>query len=174
MAKKRLKTAAVDFSVPQSKDQANEFISDIGRMQRERERLQADMNDQISVIKEKFEAEAIPLGEKIRQMTAGVQVWCEANRAMLTEEGKRKHAVLASGKVSWRTRPPRVVLRGKEAIIEALNVLGLKRFLRVSEDVNKEAMLADPEAARQVPGVTIVQTEDFVVTPHETELEEIA
>ncbi|MDL2275823.1 host-nuclease inhibitor Gam family protein [Desulfosarcina sp. OttesenSCG-928-G10] len=44
----------------------------------------------------------------------------------------------------------------------------------MSEDVNKEAMLADPEAARQVPGVTIVQTEDFVVTPHETELEEIA
>jgi len=171
---KRIKAAAAAYAVPQSKDQVNENIADIGRLQRERERLRADMNDEIAVIRERYESAALPLAEKIKRLSAGVQTWCEANRAELTGGGKVKYAMLAAGKINWRTRPPKVMLRGKEQIIAALKALGLQRFLRVSEDVNKEAMLADPETAKTITGVAIVQSEDFVITPYETELEEVA
>lgn len=171
---KRIKTDAAPFVVPQSKDQVNESIADIGRLQRERERLRADMNDEMAVIKERYEAAALPLGERIKRLSSGVQTWCEANRAELTGHGKVKFARLAAGKVNWRTRPPKVVLRGKEQIIAALKALGLSRFLRVSEEINKEAMLAEPETAQTITGVSIVQSEDFVITPFETELEEVA
>lgn len=47
--------------------------------------------------------------------------------------------------------------------------------LRVKEEVNKEAMLAEPDVARTVAGVTVGSAgEDFVIKPFETELEEVA
>jgi len=174
MAKARLKTESPDLRIPQTRLDAEEFIAEIGRKQRTRQRLQADMNDQIAAIKQQFEEQAQPLGAEIAQLNKGLHVWCEANRSALTQNGKVKFALLASGKINWRMRPPKVGLRGKEAIIEACKKLGLQRFLRVAEDINKEAMLAEPEIAATISGVSITQGEDFVVTPFETELEVVA
>lgn len=171
---KRIKSEAAMFRVAQSRDEAVEFIAEIGRLQRERERIQADMNDEMAKVKERHEAMALPLGEKIRALTAGCQAWCEVHRDELTQSGKTKTAMLASGKINWRMRPPRVSLRGKERILEVLKAMGLKRFIRMVEEVNKEAMLAEPKIAATVPGVSITQSEDFVITPFETELEEVA
>lgn len=171
---KKIKAEAVSVPVPQNRSEAEEAIAEIGRLQRERARLQADMNDQIAAIKQQYEELGQPLGERISQLSKVVQMWAEVNRAQLTDNGKRKFSMLASGKINWRMRPPRVTLRGKDAIIEACKKLGLKRFIRVVEEVNKEAMLAEPEVAQTIQGVTITQTEDFVITPFETELEEVA
>jgi len=132
------------------------------------------MNDEIATIKQRYEEQAKPLGDDIRQLSQGVQVWCEANREAITQGGKVKFATLTTGKVNWRTRPPKVTLRGKESILENLKRLGLARFVRTSEEINKEAMLNEPALAKTVPGVNITQGEDFVITPFETELEEVA
>ncbi len=42
-----------------------------------------------------------------------------------------------------------------KTVIEACKSLGLTAFLRIKEEVNKEAMLADPDKARTIAGVTI-------------------
>jgi phage host-nuclease inhibitor protein Gam len=170
---KRVKQEAA-LLVPKDKDQASEFISEIGRLQRERDRIEADMNDEIAKIKERYEAEALPHAERIKQLSSGVQIWCEANRSELTNDGKVKYAVLAAGKINWRMRPPKVMLRGLDAIIQTLKGMGLDRFIRATEEVNKEALLAEQEVAKAVPGISITQGEDFVITPHETQLEEVA
>lgn len=170
----RVKAEAVKYLVPQSRDEAVEYIAEIGRIQRQRQRIEADMNDRIAAIKQEFELRAKPLGDDIRQLTNGVQTWCEANRDSLTQGGKVKFANLASGEVKWRMRPPKVGLRGIETIIEACKKLGLARFVRTKEEINKEAMLAEPELAQTIAGVSITQGEDFVIVPFETELEEVA
>jgi len=59
-------------------------------------------------------------------------------------------------------------------IIEACKKLGLARFLRVKEEINKDAMLAEQDLAQTITGVSISQGEDFVIVPFETELEEVA
>ena len=169
----RIKSEAAEFPVPQSKDQAVEAIAEIGRRQRERERIQAAMNDELSEIKRKYEEEALPHGAAISGLSAGVQTWCEANRDDLTGHGKVKFAELASGKVSWRTRPPKVSISSMEKVLAALRDMKLDRFIRTKQEVNKEAILAEPEAARHVKGITIKQGEDFVIVPFETELEEV-
>jgi len=170
----RIKAEAPDLKIPQNRDETAEYIAEIGRLQRQRQRIEADMNDEIARVKEKFEALAQPLGDDIRQLSKGVQTWCDANRAQLTGGGKVKFAQLPTGKINWRTRPPKVNLKGKEVIIETLKRLGLTRFVRTIEEVNKEAMLAEPEVAVSVSGVSITQGEDFVITPYETELDEVA
>lgn len=177
MAKKsrtRFKQPAAPVAVPQSKDEVAEAIARIGIAQRERDRIEADMNDSLAVTKERFEAMAAPHKETIEQLRKGVQMWCEANRSELTQDGKRKFYHFATGEVKWRMRPPSVALRALENIIDACKKLQLHRFIRVKEEINKEAMLAEPDLAQTLTGVTIRQGEDFVIVPFETELEEVA
>lgn len=170
----RLKVAAAEIDIPQSREECNRAIADIGKAQRERERIQAAMNDDLANIRERYEEAAKPHADRISALTQGVAAWCEANRDDLTQGGKRKTAKMATGEISWRTRPPSVAVRGKDAVIDALRKLGLDRFLRVKVDVDKDAILREPDTIEGVRGLSISQREDFVVKPDMTELEEVS
>jgi phage host-nuclease inhibitor protein Gam len=173
-ATKKIKQDAVKFPVPQTHDQVVEAIAEIGRRQRERDRIQADMNDELARIKERYEEEGKPHADAIRALSDGVHLYCEAHRDELTQGGKTKTANLSSGEIRWRMRPPSVVLKGIDKIIEALRAFGLARFIRTKEEIDKTAILAEPEAVKNVRGIRIVQDEDFVIVPFETSLEEVA
>lgn len=170
----RVKADAPRFAIPQSREDCTDYIARIGRAQRERERIQAAMNDELAAIRAGYEEQARPHAEAIKALSQGVQVWCDANREALTVGNKTKTANLASGEVRWRLRPPKVVIRGLDAVMEALKDLRLDRFIRVKEEISKDAILADAEAVKHVKGISIDQGEDFVIVPFETELEEVA
>lgn len=171
---KRVKTAAAAVSVPQTREQAAAQIAIIGTDNRELARLEADMNDALAKVKETFEKKAEPLRQRIQANTQGVQTWAEANRDALTQGGKVKTAALTSGELLWRTRPPSVRVTGAESVIDDLRRLGLSRFIRTKDEVNKEAILNEPEAVAHVPGIAISRGEDFVVVPFEAVLAEVA
>lgn len=170
----RIKANAAQYPVPQSRDDVNDAIAKIGLAQRDRARIQADMNDELAQVKLRFEEAAKPHNEQIEGLTKGVQTWCEAHRVELTKSGKVKFHNFAAGEIKWRMRPPRVSLRAIDNLLETLKRLGLTRFVRVKEEPNKEAMLAEPEAVSGLAGVKFEQGEDFVIVPFETELEEVA
>lgn len=172
--KARIKQEAPVCPVPQTREETIEAIAEIGRRQRERERIQATMNDELALIRQKFEEEAAPHSDMIRRLSQGVGIWCEAHKAELTQQGKVKTASLASGKILWRMRPPKVVVRGAEMVLQALKLANLLRYVRTKEEINKEAILADPEGISAIKGIKIEQAEDFVIIPFETELEEVA
>ena len=170
----RIKQDAVGHPIPQSKEAVVEAIAAIGRHQRERERIQAAMNDALAVTRQQFEEQAAPHAEALKRLSQGVQLWCEAHREALTQGGKVKFAHLASGEIKWRMRPPSVSVRALDMVLDALKKLGLTRFIRAREELNKEAILADPEPVAHIKGITISQREDFVIMPFETQLEEVA
>jgi phage host-nuclease inhibitor protein Gam len=140
----RVKSPAVD-AAPQTRQQVISSIADIGVHTRERQRIEAAMNDELAQVREKWETQAQEHSAEIVRLSAGVQSWCEANRVELTQGGKTKTVAFASGEVKWRMRPPSVGLRKVDDVIEALHSLGLEEFIRTSEEVNKDAILADPE-----------------------------
>ncbi len=165
----RLKAKA-QLYVPQSKDEVAKYIHMIGDTQRLMLREQAEMNDAIANVTARCQPRLEELGEQIKTMQEGVQAWCEGHRAELTSEGKTKTANLITGEVQWRQRPPSVSVRGAEAVIEALKRLGLGKFVRNKEEINKEAILNEPDAVKGVAGITVVTgVEDFVITPFEQE-----
>jgi phage host-nuclease inhibitor protein Gam len=172
--KSRTKTLASTYPIPQSREEAVGAIAEIGRRQRERERIQASMNDELAAIKTRYEEEARPHNEALKALTEGVRTWCEANRAAITDGGRTKTANLSSGDVSWRLTPPKVKVTGVQAVLELLKSLQLTCFVRTKEEINKEALLAEREVAEGIKGVEIVQVEEFIVKPFETELEEVA
>jgi len=175
MSKKntRIKTDAAQFAVPQTRDEVAEAIAKIGQHQRERAIIEAAMNGDLAERKAAFEAQAKPHADAISELTQGIATWCEANRATITAGGKVKFAEFATGEVKWRLRPPSVVIKGVDKVLEGLKSLGLDRFLRTKEEIDKEAILREPDALKGVRGVSITQKEDFVVVPFETKLEEV-
>lgn len=172
--KNRLKTPAATVCVPQNRDQAAGAVAAIGIANRRLARITADMNDELATVKARYEEQAEPLRLQVEALTQGVQTWAEANRDSLTQHGKVKTAALTTGEIAWRLRPPSVRITGAEAVLDVLRRLGLKRFIREKEEVNKEAILNEPEAVAHVGGITISQGEDFVVVPFEAELAEVA
>lgn len=173
----RNKRTAAAVKPAQSRTEANDYIRHIGAAQRELQRIEADMNEQLARIRESFEELAAPLRDVINTRTEAVQAWCEVNRDALTRGGKVKTARLPAGDVSWRTNPPSVTVRGNDAVLTALHGAGMEAFIRPgNESVNKDAILATPpdHPVRQIDGITIVQREEFIVAPFETELSEEA
>lgn len=171
MAKKS-KTIGANIAVPQTKDEARSYVARIGVLNRQIARDQANLNDRIAKLKEAAEVAAAPLQEEADRLTEGLKIWGEANRRELTGGDKTKTVDLGTGEIKWRLQPPRVSIRGGvEAVIEACKRLGLQRFVRTKEEISKEAMQAEADVARTIPGVSIgSEGEAFVVEPFEVEL----
>ena len=159
---KRLKAATLE--APQSREETQSWIKTLGDTQREHARLTHDA-ELTDAAKPALNA----LAERSAALQQGIQAWCEANRAELTAGGG-KTANLITGEVSWRQRPPSIAVRGIESVLENLRTLGLARFIRQKEEVNKEAMLNKPDIAATIAGITVVRgKEDFVIVPFEVE-----
>lgn len=168
---KGAKKLAANYRVPQDDGEANGFIHALGEVRRELALSTAAMNDELARVRLGHEQAAEPLKEREKALLLGLEAYASANRDRLTGGGKVKFHQFASGFVRWRARPPKVSIRSAETVVETLRALGLGRFIRTKEEPNKEAMLAEPEIARGVAGVSIgSEGEDFVVEPHEEEL----
>lgn len=169
MAKAKAKAKAAPAA--QSRDEVVELIGRMGDLSRQMAREEANYGDQAAELKTKFETIVEPLSAEFEAAQAKVQGWCEANRAAITREGRVKFAKFTTGEVKWRARPASVKIRGVDAVIELLKVDTLRHFLREKFEINRDALLAAPEAANAIPGVTVSsEGEDFVVEPHHPEL----
>lgn len=168
----KTKTRASNLPVPQSDEDAAAAIAHIGELNRTVARIKADADDRIAAITRDAGERSAPLKEACTAAIEGLRIYCEAHRARLTRDDKTKTAKFATGEIAWRLRPRKVTLpRTKEGIAELigrLKKLRLKRFIRVKEEVDKDAMRDEHEVAGAVPGVSIGSAgEDFTVEPLE-------
>lgn len=165
---KRLK--APEIPAPASLAEAEQLLREVGTQQRQVEALETRMNERLASIKSDYEEKAAPLNESIEAKFRSLQAWAEAHRGSLLE-GTRKSAKIASGELGWRTSPPKVRISGAAAILIALKELGLQRFIRSKEEVDKDAIRKDPIAVAHVKGVSITQNEEFWIRPFESQIE---
>lgn len=166
--KKPRNKAAAAVAVPQSRDEVTGDIRKLGDLQRNLLRLETSLNDQIAQLTDAVAPQAEALKAEIKGLQEGIQTYCEANRAELTNNGKTKTANLTTGEIRWRSRPPSVGIRKVEDVIDSLKRLNLCQFLREKVEINKEAILAKPEDVKGIVGITIKQgVEDFEIIPFE-------
>lgn len=172
MAKKATRIKADTFVVRyQTRDEVETAIKEIGDLNRELERLAIEQNDKLAAITEEYAPLMNEVKDKAKPMMEAVQAWCESRRDELTQNGKTKTGTFNTGEVQWRQRPPSVGIRGVDSVLDSLKMRGFTQFIRIKEEINKEAMLNEPDTAASVPGVTIkIGVEDFVITPFEQEV----
>ena len=151
---------------PQSKQETMDAIKALGDAQREHMRKIAHLNDQIAQATAVMAPSLDELRAQIAQLQEGIHTWCSAHREELC--GKGKSANLQTGEISWRMRPPSVRVAKVEAVIGWLKTMGMAKYVRVKEEINKDLLLEDKETAGTIPGITIISgVEDFVVQPFE-------
>ncbi len=168
MSKTRLKSDTIRY---QTREEVEIAIKDIGDLQRELQRLATHQNDELAAITEKYAPKITALQEQMKPLQKAIEVWCEANRAELTQNGKTKTGSFNTGEVQWRQRPPSVSIRKADEVLARLRALGFTQFIRTKEEPNKEAMLAEPNIASTIAGITIkTAVEDFVIKPFEQEV----
>ncbi|HAZ4235577.1 TPA: host-nuclease inhibitor protein Gam [Escherichia coli] len=168
---KRIKASAAVWTA-QTKDEVIAAIKQLGDLQRELIRTEAKMNDAIGEITAGMSPLIEELKARMKELQSGIQTWCEAHRDELTNGGKVKFANLTTGEVQWRNRPPSVNIRGADAVMDFLKRLGLQRFIRVKEEINKDAILNEKEAVKNIPGITIKSDiEDFSIIPFEQDVQ---
>ena len=171
--KTRSKTEAAP-AITQTRDEVIENIKRMGDLARDRERVQAEMNDAIAQVQKRAAEEIAPLDAEWKELEASILMYCTTNRDALTDGGKVKFADLITGKVQWRNNPPKVQIRGNDAVLALLEQdEKYERFVRIKREVNKEAVLNEPDffAGNPVPGLSIVQGKEFfVIEPYNQEL----
>ena len=74
--------ASPQLPIPADDSEAREAIHEIGDKNREALRLQAEMNDQIAALQERYGAQVAPINARIAELTEGLQMFCEVIRTI--------------------------------------------------------------------------------------------
>lgn len=132
---------------------------------------EAKMNDEIQSVRDRYDKQTKRLRDQQAGLTTDIENYCIAHK---DEFERTRSKDLTHGVVAFRTNPPKVAFLNRKynlnTVIELLRKLGLaKRYLRVKEDLDKEAILAD-SAAKEITdtklaacGLKIDQSESFSI-----------
>lgn len=108
MKKTRIKSDTIRY---QNRQEVEIAIKEIGDLQRELLRLATHQNDELAAVTEKYSPQIVAIQNKIKPLQKAIEIYCEANRSELTNNGKTKTGLFNTGEVQWRARPPSVSRR---------------------------------------------------------------
>ena len=129
-----------------------------GKLNRKLNQAEAKLSAKLASLQEKHQAATADDTHRLEELTIKILAYAESHKDELTG-GKGQTAKIGTGCIKWRKGKPSVRITGDAAaIIQALRRRKLSRFIRVSEELDKAAILADSEAlaARPIDGLEIV------------------
>lgn len=179
MALKKTKTKAPALNVPQTDAAADGVLAMAGDVARALGKIETDMKAELAAVKAKYEALAEPFKTSQKTFTKQLSAFAEAHRDRLTDKNKTKTVKFPAGRFGWRTRPPSVAIKrgtDPDTIITLLQKFGMRRFIRLKYELNKDRMLDEPDAINdaKIEGLSIVSgVEDFYVEPFGADLAEV-
>jgi phage host-nuclease inhibitor protein Gam len=152
----------------ETREELNDTVADIARLTVEANRLRAEMDERLLVVKERYVASLAAMHSAIKAKVAAAKVWAKKNPAKF---GDAKSLVCGLGTIGFRTGTPKVSLLDGwtvEKVIEAVLGLFPKRgYVRVKEELDKEALIADRDKLTLCEchkmGIEIGQEETFFV-----------
>lgn len=162
--------------VIQSRGQAERVLREICEITLNRNLAITAMDAEITSIKARYEAPILAHAKALDEKTELLRNWAEANPA---EFNGAKSLPTVHGVLGWRTGQPTLkTLSGWtwDRILEKLKSLpALLTYVRVKEEVNKQAILGDretlgPDTLRAI-GCRVVQEEAFFIEPDLSKLE---
>lgn len=161
----------------ETRAQMETLVGEIAELKIKERQLSADLDAETQAVRERYEAPLAAVRAQQDDKVALAQGWAEQNPE---EFGKLKSIAFTHGTVGFRTGTPKLKpLTGWtwDRVLEKLKTLGHGPWLRVKEDVNKEAILSAHaegavfDADLRNFGCRVVQEESFYVEPKLTEVE---
>lgn len=141
----------------ESLDSANLVLKEIGLLQRELESIDSEAHKLIAEIKEDAAKKGEPIRKRITDDSALLGAYAEYNRGELFKD--KKTIQLSFGSFGYRKSTSISV---KKTTLELLKKLKLDKYIRVKEEVDKEAMAnLDDDTLAQVDSVRKVKDDFF-------------
>lgn len=127
---------------------------------------QAQVERAISQIVEPAEVECEGYRKEIFALAKSIEVYAEDRKKSLTVQGQTV-PVPGGGSFQWYSTPPSVRIAKKkvEKVLEAIKAKKWHRFIRTTEEIDKQALLKEPEKAVEIDGVRIKSDEKFAIRP---------
>jgi phage host-nuclease inhibitor protein Gam len=169
MTKNRIKKEVV--TAPGNIDEAVDYVRLIGEAQRHIDKIATDLNDEVEKLKEKAAEKAKQFEDAVAGLFEGLYIFAETNRAKLTDNDKIRIIKVISGQFGWRTNPPSVEAKDVAKAIAELKTKGLAEYVRIKEELDKEAILKNQAVVNVLKEISIKQDEMFFVKPDEIEAE---
>jgi phage host-nuclease inhibitor protein Gam len=159
----------------QTRQQVEAVLENIGHLQRERDELARERDDEIAAVRQRYRAPLAEMESFLELETSWVEAWARAHPEAL---GSNRSLTGAHATIGFRAEPQRLERASRRWTWSriAITLAGLawgKRYLRIpAPEVDKEALLADLATLSPVElrnaGLIIVQGEHFFITPHST------
>ena len=144
--------------VPASLAEANHSLFRLGALDRAVAAIESGLEEEIARLRKEAEEKSAPLLAEHADLATGLEVFARTNReTLLTRD--RKSVRTSAGTFGWRTTPFRVeFLRGADKVLAAIKKLKLKKYIRVTESIDKKALLKDRPV---IAGVKYMRREEF-------------
>ncbi|MBP6888253.1 MAG: host-nuclease inhibitor Gam family protein [Candidatus Pacebacteria bacterium] len=149
--------------IPKSIQEATSFLVSIGDKQREINRIKRETRTAIDTLKSEADRKVSSLTRDRDAFFVSLFAFAAPKKVELTQDARSQKTV--AGTFGWRWTTPMVdIVEGKtdQDIIAALKRKGLTAYIRIVEELDREAMLRDrPE----VSGVSYTQRDEFFAKP---------
>lgn len=151
-------------------EDVDQALLELGQHEASIQHEEAVLNDGIQKLRDAFDKATVDVRDRASALQGNIEAYCVEHK---DEFEKRRVKELVHGVVGFRTSPPKVMLLNRKynwkTVLELLKRLRLSRFVRVQEEVDKEALLA-ASASKEITdeklaaaGMKIDQGEQFVV-----------
>jgi len=159
-------------------------IAEIARLNTEIQEAENKANETISNIQTVLAGLIEPYKQEIKKISLSIKKYTDTNRERLFKDGE-KTIKLETGDISYRSAGKSVGVNSSAklitSILEQNNLIEVrdkfvkkmdKVFLRTKLELNKDAILDNPETAKAVTGVEVVDGEEsFYIKPYATNTE---
>lgn len=149
-------------SVPRDDISANACIGRIGFKQQEVNRLAKECKEKVAALKAQYAEKIAPLVKDRDSDLQNLHVYAHAHPLYRSTDGKT--ITMNNGQFGWRMSCKRVEsIYSDERIIKSLKKRKMTDYIRVTEKVDRKALLRDQP---KVPGVQYKQQDEFFVDPY--------
>ena len=144
-------------------EDADLALNCIGLIQNRRQTREADARAKIEAIKSSLQEMIGPDQEKEKSVVKALEKFVKANQKDLQGRSLK----LAWGTVGFRLTPPKLKVRNVSTTLAKLRELGgkFKRFIRVKEELDKDALEVLGDDDLKALGVTRAQADRFFAEP---------
>ncbi|MEO8691668.1 MAG: host-nuclease inhibitor Gam family protein [Candidatus Saccharimonas sp.] len=155
--------------IPPSLDEVSRELSLLGNAKGSVASLEAALNKDIRALQDDYAARIDPLTEEITERVAILVDFANNDLTPYLEPGK-KSLVLRGGTIGHALSPASAEIADEK---KALAWLRKKRWIETfttriyTRKIAKSKLLKNPDMALKIPGVTIGQTDDIVLKPHQ-------
>lgn len=184
MAKAKDKPVETIVVYEYTQEDLNQAIAEIANWTRQITESEDLANKRILAIQESLAAEIEPMKKEIKKISLSMKKFVDANREKLFKDDV-KTIKLETGDISYRSAGKSVASNSSKKLID--NILEInnltdvrnkfvkkmdKVFIRTKLELNKDAILQDPDKAKTITGVEVAEGEEsFYIKPYATNTE---